>query len=109
MSYSNALSVKRGLRPDGILLIMFAIRSAKFGSRMMNEHAHWFYFQTENAQHSTPYCGCETRFPVIGLGRVGKVLSRESKIKSYHPRPISYLGFIGSSHRIKIAAREACY
>jgi len=33
---------------------------------------------------------------VIGLGRVGKVLGRESKIKAYHPKqPFSYLWFIG--------------
>ncbi len=33
---------------------------------------------------------------VIGLGRIGQVLARESKIKSYHPKePFSYLWFIG--------------
>ena len=33
---------------------------------------------------------------VIGLSRVGQVLSRESKIKSFHPKePFSYLWFIG--------------
>lgn len=33
---------------------------------------------------------------VIGLDRVGKVLGRESKIKSHHPKqPFSYLWFIG--------------
>ena len=33
---------------------------------------------------------------VIGLNRVGAVLSRESKIKSFHPKqPFSYLWFIG--------------
>ena len=33
---------------------------------------------------------------VIGLGRIGQVLTRESKIKSYHPKePFSYLWFIG--------------
>lgn len=35
-------------------------------------------------------------FSVIGLNRVGQVLSRESKIKSFHPKePFSYLWFIG--------------
>lgn len=35
-------------------------------------------------------------FSVIGIDRVGKVLGRESKIKSYHPKePFSYLWFIG--------------
>jgi ribosomal protein S18 acetylase RimI-like enzyme len=35
-------------------------------------------------------------FSVIGLGRVGKVLGRESKVKSFHPKePFSYLWFIG--------------
>ena len=33
---------------------------------------------------------------VIGLSRVGQVLTRESKIKSFHPHePFSYLWFIG--------------
>lgn len=33
---------------------------------------------------------------VIGIDRVGKVLTRESKIKSFHPKePFSYLWFIG--------------
>lgn len=35
-------------------------------------------------------------YSVIGMDRVGKVLSRESKIKSFHPNePFSYLWFIG--------------
>ena len=35
-------------------------------------------------------------FSVIGIDRVGKVLSRESKIKAFHPKePFSYLWFIG--------------
>ena len=35
-------------------------------------------------------------FSVIGIDRVGKVLSRESKIKTFHPKePFSYLWFIG--------------
>jgi ribosomal protein S18 acetylase RimI-like enzyme len=35
---------------------------------------------------------------VIGLGRVGHVLARESKIKAFHPRALfSYLWFIGVS------------
>jgi ribosomal protein S18 acetylase RimI-like enzyme len=35
-------------------------------------------------------------FSVIGLDRVGKVLGRESKIKTFHPKePFSYLWFIG--------------
>jgi ribosomal protein S18 acetylase RimI-like enzyme len=35
-------------------------------------------------------------FSVIGVDRVSKVLARESKIKSFHPRePFSYLWFIG--------------
>jgi ribosomal protein S18 acetylase RimI-like enzyme len=33
---------------------------------------------------------------VIGLGRVGQVLGRESKIKAFHPKePFTYLWFIG--------------
>lgn len=33
---------------------------------------------------------------VIGINRIGPVLSRESKIKSFHPKePFSYLWFIG--------------
>ena len=33
---------------------------------------------------------------VIGIGQIGQVMARESKIKSYHPRePFSYLWFIG--------------
>ncbi|NOT77012.1 MAG: GNAT family N-acetyltransferase [Cyclobacteriaceae bacterium] len=33
---------------------------------------------------------------VIGLSRVGQVLSRESKIKAFHPKePFSYLWFVG--------------
>jgi ribosomal protein S18 acetylase RimI-like enzyme len=35
---------------------------------------------------------------VIGLGRIGQVLGRESKIKAYHPKsPFAYLWFIGVS------------
>ena len=35
-------------------------------------------------------------FSVIGINRIGPVLGRESKIKSFHPNePFSYLWFIG--------------
>jgi ribosomal protein S18 acetylase RimI-like enzyme len=43
---------------------------------------------------------------VIGLTRVGQVLSRESKIKSFHPKePFSYLWFIGVSPELQNKGR----
>src|SRR5258705_4342417 len=54
------------------------------------------YPDRKRATLSTISWDARLALSVIGIGQIGQVMARESKIKSYHPRePFSYLWFIG--------------